>query len=526
MSMTSAASGVKQNRQIQIFSSILLAPWPTLVALFLNPAVGWMGLTICSLVVIAVTLSAHKFGDEIAKYLYALGLVTQCVLFTASLAGHAWQIDSHMLYFVVIAISSTMYDRNVLLFTAGVIAVHHLTLTFALPILVYPDGTLMSNVQRTVFHAVVVVTETAALTISIYQKQAADRTVTAESEAAREQTRLAQEARQEATESRVATEQVVATLSNHLARLSDGDLTAQIQSPFPDAQDQIRIDFNQTVGNLNVVMDRLASVAGNIRRGATEISSASTNLSQRTENQAATLEQSAAALEEMTSGVSQAAEGAQQVESQMNTAREETLTSESVVQEAVQAMNEIETSATQISQIIGVIDSIAFQTSLLALNAGVEAARAGEAGGGFAVVASEVRGLAQRSAESALEIKALIDQSAGHVEQGVEQVGRAGKALADIRGQVSAIAQQISSIAESASTQSSGLKEINTGMTHLDTVTQQNAAMVEQSTAACQLLQRDAGELAEIVAQFKLTDVTASPTADEDHLDAEWQKIA
>lgn len=526
MPMTAASSGKNQNRQLQIFSTLFLAPWPTLAAVFLNPAVGWVSLTVCSALVVVMTLTAHRLGDGIAKYLYAVGIVTQCVLFTASLSGHAWQVDTHMLYFVAIAIASAMYDRNVLLFTAGIIAVHHLTLTFALPALVYPDGDLMSNLQRTVLHAVIVVMETAALTINIYQKQVADRTLAQESDAARQQTLLAQDARQEATDSKQAIEQVVTTLSDHLNQLSEGDLTARINDPFPGTHDKIRQDFNNTISNLNQVMERLAAVAGNIHRGANEIGSASTNLSERTENQAATLEESAAALEEMTAGVSTAAEGAQNVEVQMSTAREETLSSEGVVQDAVAAMTEIETSAQQISQIIGVIDNIAFQTSLLALNAGVEAARAGEAGGGFAVVASEVRGLAQQSAESALEIKALIDQSAGHVERGVEQVGRAGTALAGIRGRVSAIAEQITDIAESASQQSSGLKEINTGMTQLDAVTQQNAAMVEESTAACQLLQKDARELSEIVSQFKLDASDARGAEDEQVQDERWQDIA
>ncbi|MGR3620733.1 methyl-accepting chemotaxis protein, partial [Pseudophaeobacter sp.] len=175
-----------------------------------------------------------------------------------------------------------------------------------------------------------------------------------------------------------------------------------------------------------------------------------------------------------------------------------------VVQSAVSAMTEIEASSNHIGQIISVIDDIAFQTNLLALNAGVEAARAGEAGKGFAVVASEVRALAQRSSDAAMEIKTLIGDSSKQVARGVDLVGNAGDALASITGQVSHISKLVSGIAEGAVEQSTGLGEINTGVTQLDQVTQQNAAMVEQSTAAGQLLSTDSSKLAELIAVFKL----------------------
>lgn len=295
---------------------------------------------------------------------------------------------------------------------------------------------------------------------------------------------------------------VVDVLRTNLGTLSRGDLVSKINDPFPEEYEQLRTDFNTTVNQLQRTISQVVDVASSIRNGASEINQSSEDLSHRTESQAATLEETAAALEEMTASVRSSAEGARSVEMTMKEARQQAETSGEVVQNAVAAMTEIESSSNHISQIIGVIDDIAFQTNLLALNAGVEAARAGEAGRGFAVVASEVRGLAQRSSDAAMEIKKLISDSSQQVERGVDLVGKAGEALEQIVERVSHISTLISGIAEGAAEQSTGLGEINTGVTQLDQVTQQNAAMVEQATAAGHMLNSDAGKLAELVAHF------------------------
>ncbi|WP_245597344.1 methyl-accepting chemotaxis protein [Leisingera caerulea] len=306
---------------------------------------------------------------------------------------------------------------------------------------------------------------------------------------------------------------VVEALSSKLSDLSHGDLTAQITETFPAEYEQLRRDFNSTAQTLSQTVEQVIAAADSIRSGAGEISQASDDLSHRTESQAATLEETAAALDELTASVKSAAEGARSVEATMEDAKREAETSGEVVQSAVSAMTEIEQSSNQISQIIGVIDDIAFQTNLLALNAGVEAARAGEAGRGFAVVASEVRALAQRSSDAAMEIKTLISNSSGQVERGVELVGKAGEALQSIVSQVNHISELVSGIAEGAAEQSTGLAEINTGVTQLDQVTQQNAAMVEQSTAAGQLLKEDATRLTGLVAHFKIPGTRAAAPA-------------
>jgi methyl-accepting chemotaxis protein len=240
---------------------------------------------------------------------------------------------------------------------------------------------------------------------------------------------------------------------------------------------------------------------------------ASDDLSRRTENQAASLEQAAAALGEITSTVRRSSEGAIQAKRAVNSAKTGAEQSGVIVSQAVSAMSEIESSSRQITQIIGVIDEIAFQTNLLALNAGVEAARAGDAGRGFAVVASEVRALAQRSAEAAKEIKGLISESSRQVAAGVDLVGQTGQALKRIVEEVAEINDLVSQIAASAEEQSIGLQEVNTTVVQMDQVTQQNAAMVEQSTAASRQLADETTNLQALIGRFNYGEVATLATS-------------
>jgi methyl-accepting chemotaxis protein len=241
-----------------------------------------------------------------------------------------------------------------------------------------------------------------------------------------------------------------------------------------------------------------------IQSGVGEIAAASDDLSRRTEQQAASLEETAAALDEITATVRRSAEGARSGAAAASTAKIQAAESGEVMREAVGAMGDIEQSSSQITQIIGVIDEIAFQTNLLALNAGVEAARAGDAGKGFAVVASEVRALAQRSAEAAKEIKGLIVASSGQVERGVKLVGETGQALQGIVEKVSEIDGLINEMARSAQEQAEGLSQVNTAINQMDQVTQQNAAMVEESTAAAASLSHEATQLGQLTSRFRI----------------------
>ncbi|WP_417258918.1 methyl-accepting chemotaxis protein [Celeribacter sp.] len=299
-------------------------------------------------------------------------------------------------------------------------------------------------------------------------------------------------------------DQVVDGLRVSLKKLAEGDLTARLEQEFGAEYETLRSDYNTAVDNLLEAMSNVVENADMIRGEASEISSAADDLSRRTEKQAATLEETATALDELTSSVRSASEGANQASQMVETAKSNAEASGEVVQHAVDAMSEIESSSNQISKIISVIDDIAFQTNLLALNAGVEAARAGEAGRGFAVVASEVRALAQRSSEAAREINDLISKSGAHVKRGVSLVGETGEALRGIVQSVTEIAHNVSEIALSAREQSSGLAEINEAVNQLDQVTQQNAAMFEQTTAASHSLTREAENLNATTSRFSI----------------------
>lgn len=305
-------------------------------------------------------------------------------------------------------------------------------------------------------------------------------------------------------EKRQEQENVVEALGQGLRGLASGDLSVRLETEFPDTYERLRQDFNATIETMNDLIKMIVENATEIHARAEEISGSSDDLSHRTESQAATLEETAAALDELTSSVREAADSASEVEKVVTAARKDAEESGQVVSEAVEAMSMIRKSSHEISQIIGVIDDIAFQTNLLSLNAGVEAARAGDAGRGFAVVASEVRALAQRSSEAAKQIKALITSSSEQVEAGVGLVGRTGDALGSIITRVSDIDSLMGGIATGSREQSVGLGEINVGMSQLDQVTQQNAAMVEESTAAATTLKNEAAALSQTVARFRL----------------------
>ena len=298
--------------------------------------------------------------------------------------------------------------------------------------------------------------------------------------------------------------EVMTTLGAGLARLSQGDLTAPIDQPFAPEYEQLRHDYNAARESMHSAIAEIVSSASELRSGSQEITQAADDLSRRTEQQAASLQETSAMMGQITDAVRQTAQGVGQARDSVVSARAVTDRSGDIVRKAVAAMGEIEASANQISQIIGVIDEIAFQTNLLALNAGVEAARAGEAGRGFAVVASEVRALAQRSGEAAREIKALISTSTEQVGRGVALVDETGRALAEIATQVTDIDSVVGQIAVSAKDQATGLGEVNSAINAMDQVTQQNAAMVEQSTAASHSLVEQSGKLVELTKRFSI----------------------
>jgi methyl-accepting chemotaxis protein len=306
---------------------------------------------------------------------------------------------------------------------------------------------------------------------------------------------------------------VVEGLKAGLSDLAAGDLTVRLSLAVAQEYESLKSDFNSAMESLQRTMAAIAGNTSGVKAGAAEITRASDDLARRTEQQAASLEQTAAALDEITATVNKTAEGAKVARDLVNATRQDAEESGKVVGETVQSMGGIETSSREIGNIIGVIDEIAFQTNLLALNAGVEAARAGDAGRGFAVVATEVRALAQRSAEAAKEIKMLISASGTQVETGVKLVGATGKALSRIVEQVSRLNGLVVDIAASAQEQATGLAEVNNAVNAMDQTTQQNAAMVEQSTAASHGLAGEAEELFRLVGRFSIGEVVSSEPA-------------
>ena len=345
-----------------------------------------------------------------------------------------------------------------------------------------------------------------ARAVDVFKQNAVERRRLEAETAANRAAAEAERERVAAESAKAAEEQaeVVRRLGTGLKNLAAGDLTIRLGDGFTAAYAQIREDFNEAVDTLKQMLLAVVSSTGTIESGSREISTASDDLARRSEQQAAALEETSSALTEITATVKKSAEGAGHAREVVARADEDAKKSAVVVREAVAAMGAIAKSSEQISQIIGVIDEIAFQTNLLALNAGVEAARAGDAGRGFAVVASEVRALAQRSAEAAKEIKGLISTSGAHVGHGVELVAETGKSLERIMAQVSEINAVVAEIAAGAHEQSTALNQVTTAVSQMDIVTQKNAAMVEESTAASHTLSDESAKLAGLIGRFRV----------------------
>jgi methyl-accepting chemotaxis protein len=328
-------------------------------------------------------------------------------------------------------------------------------------------------------------------------------------EIARRQDESSRRSKAEAAAQAMAAEEqtrVVETLAKGLRSLSDGNLRYRLTEDFPDIYQPIKDDFNLAMAKLEQAIQR---VNGNMQRmyaGTQEISGASDDLSRRTEQQAASLEETSVALKRIVATVDKTAAGAIRALEVVSTANGDAEKNGEVVRQAIDAMATIEASSKQIAQIVGVIDEIAFQTNLLALNAGVEAARAGDAGRGFAVVASEVRALAKRSAEAAKEIKGLISASTVQVDQGAHLVRQTGKALEQIVARVADINTVVAEIALSTQEQAIGLQQVDIAVNRLDQVTQQNAAMAQEATAATHSLTHEADQLAQLVGKFQLSE--------------------
>ncbi|UIJ73121.1 methyl-accepting chemotaxis protein [Aurantimonas sp. HBX-1] len=435
-------------------------------------------------------------------------------------SGSSLQIDMHMYFFATLAICAAWVDWRPIASFSAFTAVHHLLLYALLPAAVFTGE---ATFTRVLLHAIILVLEAGvllALTYTLLKAFAASDTAVSQAIAAEREAQLmtatasdaharndAMRAEREAEAEAVtlALKGFVGDIEAGFDRLSGGDLTVRLERPVAADYESIRALFNDAVGKLELALGSVVGSVAAIRTGLSEISAASHDLAQRTEQQATSLEQTVAALGEVTGGVRQTADSADHARQLATTARTSAERGGAIVGQAIDAMGRIEQSSNRIGTIISVIDEIAFQTNLLALNAGVEAARAGDAGRGFAVVAQEVRGLAQRSAEAAKEIKALISASHDEVGQGVELVTASGRSLEEILGHLGEMATRVSAIADSAREQATSLREVSGAAEQMNKVTQQNAAMVEQTTAASQALAAETDLLSGLVDRFRIS---------------------
>ncbi|RTL64372.1 MAG: methyl-accepting chemotaxis protein [Hyphomicrobiales bacterium] len=520
------------DRQRRIATLILLAlivahvPLNAAVAWLMGDAAWEVGLGSAGLA--AAALLAFRFAPapSSVRVTIAVTYMVDISLLLASVAGHPWQADIHMYYFAALALVAMFCDWRAIVAGTATVAVHHLTLNFLLPAALYDGG---GDLGRVILHAVILVVEAAGLVWMTYQLNqaalAAEAAVASAVEAGRKAEEVAQALLQESDErarleslrhqevARQSDEQarVVQGLAHALGRLAERDLTHRIGRGMPEAYAGIARDYDRAVDQLAEVVAGAARQAGAIASQTVDISSSADDLAARTEQQAANLAQTAATVNQITDTGRKAADGAHQARRVVSSAKADAERAGDVARKTIDAIGSIERSAQEISQIIGVIDEIAFQTNLLALNAGVEAARAGEAGRGFAVVASEVRALAQRSAEAAKEIKELISVSSRQVAEGVDAVAQTGDALHRIAAQVDDISRAVIDIASGAQQQAAGLLEINTVVSQMDQATHHNATMVQQARSASHALADEAQQLALLIGQFRVSGQPGAP---------------
>jgi methyl-accepting chemotaxis protein len=499
----------------------------TLVAWMLGK--GWLPVCLLAAGMTAVTTVtwASAPASRTSRLAIGVAFIGMVSILLAVCQGSTWQIDIHMYYFAAMAILAIYCDWQVVLAAAGVTALHHLVLNFVAPALVFPDG---SDLRRVVLHAVIVIFEAGALmwmthrvaalftasALHLAQLHAASQTAAsarADVDAQREVADRERQARLAMmTEATALQTGVVTAVSRALEEVAAGNLVYRLTDAFPSGFEKLRGDFNAAMESFRIAMESFDGISHGIRMNTQEMSAAADDLASRTERQAASLQQTATALEEVGVGVRHTAGGARDARTVIQTAASDARQSEIVLREAIGAMAEIEASSRQIGQIMVLIDEIAFQTNLLALNAGVEAARAGDAGRGFAVVATEVRALAQRSADAAKEIKALISASGQQVATGVRLVGETGRTLGRTAEQVGQLHGLLSQIASAAEQESTALAEVNAAMSEIDNVTQRNAAMVQQTTATVQSLGEKVEQLVSHVSRFRIDGAVTSPS--------------
>ena len=498
MNNTSIDTGLADLRLRGVFVLTGISWLATLVIAACSVTAGSIAPPLMALAVsvVATLLAWQRRADTLARIALGLAMPVYPAILLVQWHSGPWVIDLHMLFFAILAVLVVMADWRPILAGAAMTAVHHLVLNFAAPQYVFGQG---GDLGRVMLHAAIVLLETGALVVLARQ---VENLVLGEAESRSQRAAMEEQARAE--RARVEAEQadVIERLRARLVALANGQVSTRIEQPFPEAYEELRRATNDACVQLEALIGDVTRTSSFIVTSVREIRAASDDLARRTEEQAASLEQNSGTTRRLSQQISASAAQAAKVDEEVRSAREGAQQGAVVVEQAMEAMAQIEKSAREIGQIITLIDGIAFQTNLLALNAGVEAARAGEAGKGFAVVASEVRALAQRSADAASTIKGLVSTSAQQVSRGVGLVDTTGRAFETLVERFAGIAEAVAEIARSAAGQANDLRDVTDTLSKIDTATQQNAAMVEENNAAAQGLAREVENLAKSVDRF------------------------
>ena len=462
---------------------------------------------------IAIGALAIRTHPAVAPVGAAVALIGQAIAFTMSFQGHPWQIDSHMLFFALLACLVCLRIVLALLTATAIRAVDHLSFTFFMPALVYPSVDLAKNLNRTIFHAAIIVMETLALVVTVLHLKRAELKM-AKANEDRESANIERQKDQKATarkQEAKAKEQnkVVELLDDALNSLRQGDLTVRIGTGMPETYEGLRISFNSTTETLQQMVAEVSHQTRKIEMEVNDIAASASDLAKRTERQAITLSEANCDITALADRATMAAQAVEKTTASASQAQSNADASKQIVAEASDVMNSVHVESKEISKIVELIDQIAFQTNLLALNAGVEAARAGEAGQGFAVVASEVRALASRSSESATSIRELIERSGDEVENCAAKILETVSSLGSVRASVSEITGSSEVVTQLTHEQRSAAQDLNTKISKLDGMTQNNAAMFEETSAACSALLNSTTALRRSTENF-LVDPSAS----------------
>ncbi|TCL01304.1 methyl-accepting chemotaxis sensory transducer [Shimia isoporae] len=456
-----------------------------------------------SLVFVLIGAWALRGGHALHHRIAAtLGGACQVTLVIAAFAGHSWQMDAHMIFFAYIPMSAAMLCPASIVAAAVAALVHHLGLTFVMPSLVYPSVGLWENILRSLFHGTVVIAEAGALFYGVKRNVIRMQDLNAEKARLSEVMDTLSEEKAIIEAKEQAASEVVDRLHVGLAKVAKGNLDAEIAETFSAEYEDLRMSFNAAVDSLSGIISSVTTVSKQIGIDSTELAEVSSSVATSTEKQADALSRVTDSVEHIADGMQIAVGKAEDMQQRFDSTRTVTQSGTEVVRQAVETMDEIEQSSSQIDHVVALIEDIAFQTNLLALNAGVEAARAGEAGAGFAIVASEVRALAHRSAEAAQNINKLISQSNEHVGVGVSLVRQVGDALETILSEVNEVSGYITEIAAISNQQAESVQDIRGSMQTLGMETQGNAARSEEASASTSSLDASVEKLVDGLSGF------------------------